>query len=707
MSKRQIKLLGGAFCLLLSLIMISSVASQSFDPVFEWTRQFQKGEEIELRGYVSTSSFTFLRSQATNINQGTFDSLLGDSASQLPAELKILPGGELVIRYEVNKWLHLEETWKEDKPKAWKKIEFVQIASYPLVRWPDFIRQAVSEGLMEYQVIEDEVNLYVSLTFGQTGPSQLQFGKRSLKFSDEFYAYMRTSPEFKPWAGTADKFVVLVHEPHWSLAGQYQLISGLEVFLDANSQYKFRFLVEGYFAEETKYIPTGPLLERFSSNVSTNPQVFSLLRNFLIDGPFAYRLLYDPDLPAVAIDDPQLIERTPPEQKTKGLIETSKVLRKIDEKLQKLPSNEITEAQSGLSILSWYVRADISDLKGQAFIDYQLQLAELYDALGKSLSALQSRDFNAEISFLDAQARAYRTNARRFQNSLERDATMARNILEHFTSKEHSDLIPIVFVGNFHTPAITSQLRSQGIGYVVIEPRASLVATEKEQDNFNKALNLNTRLNYLKELAGDLKLTVAPTEAELTYYQSFLRRRVVPGAEEQNRRLRESFGSFGSNKINLASLSGALEANGFLNEAQVSFGGFDRNHPPPFERAFGYFSLGPQGKPPELVFFQPKDEGWERQDRYRFLQKVSLILPYEEIQRQTRKVRFFQDQETKKIFCTYFDPQTQRFYLFEGDRIDIFKALPLPKEKDEEEALIHMRISIRDKICCEKEKVHG
>lgn len=701
MIKRQIKLFGGTLSLLLWLIIISSFAAQSFDPVFEWTKRFQRGEEVELKVHVGTDSFTFLHSQETNINQITFKRLIGDRASQLPLQLKILSGGELVIRYEVSKLLHLEETWKEDQSKAWKKIKYVQIASYPLSRWPKFIQQAVSQGLMEYEVVEINGNLYATLTFKQTDPSNLRFGKRLLRLSDEFYDYMKISKDFKPWMSNTERFVIIVHEPHWSLTGQYQLVSGLKAFIDTNSQYKFRFLVEGYFTEETKYIPTKPLLKQFSSNISTRTQVLSLLRNALIDGPFAYRLLYDPNLPAIAIDSPELIQRTPPEQKIKGWIETSGVLRQILQKLEELPSDKTNEAQLALVILSHYARADIRELKGQAFIDCLLQLAEFYEALVKSLNTLKSKDFVGEISFLQAQARAYRTNAKRYQNALDRDAIMARNISNHFTSKEYSEWIPMVFIGNFHTPFITLYLRSKGIGYVVIESRASLIATEREKSNFNDALNFNTRQNYLKRLASALKLPVAPTQAELPYYQSFLRRRVAARIRAKRAQFQQSFQSLGPNSIDRTSLNSTLEANGFLNGAQVSFAGGDREPPPPFQRAFGYFSFGPEGEPSRLLFFHPRDEGWRRQDRYRFLQKVMLILPHKEIQRQTRKVRFYQDQETERIFCSYFDPRTQRFYLFEGDRIDIYNMLPLPTEFG------HIRLSFLYLIYSGKEKVRG
>lgn len=470
MRRRQIKLLA-TLCLLLSLIMTSTAIAQSFTPVFEWTKRFQSSEEVELKVQIGTDSFTFFRSKQTDIDQSTFESLRGETPAQ---QIKILPDkankkvGGLSLKYEVNKLLRLEETWKGNKPNAWRKIEFLKIASYPLNRWPDFIKQAISQGLMEYEVIEYKEETFAFLTFKQTGPQSLRLGKRSLNLSDEFYDYMKVSNEFKPYAGNTDKLVVLVHEPHWLSAGQYQLIHGLKAYIDTNYQYKFRFLVEGYWEEEIKYIPTKPTLNIFSKDVSTRAQVFSLLRNFLIDGPFAYRLLYNPDLPALAIDDPNIIKKTPRTPVFKDQFEQQEVFLKIQEKLEKLPKKQRTEASQMLAFLSYYVMADVQNLKGEVAIDFYKQLTELYDALSKQLRSIHAQDFKKESSFLSNQAENCRTQAEISQYALERDAVMAKYIANHFESK-YAELIPIVFIGNFHTPGIIDRL-PKGSSFVVIEP---------------------------------------------------------------------------------------------------------------------------------------------------------------------------------------------------------------------------------------------
>ena len=703
MMKRQIKsLVGILLSLLLSLIIVSSVHAQSFDQAFEWIKRFQKGEEVELIIHVDTDSFTLFHSKQTKISQSTFDQLRKETPAQ---QIKILSDTAnkklegLVIEYQVDKLLHLEETWEGNSPSAWKKIEFLKIASYPLNRWPDFIKQAISQGLIEYEVIEYGGESLASLSFKQIGPPSIQFGKRSLKFSDEFYEYMKISGEFKHRVGNDDRIVILVHEPHWLLVGQYQLIPGLKAFIEANSQYNIRFLVEGNWEEEIKYIPTKPTLNRFFKDVSNTTQVFILLRNFLIDGPFAYRLLYDPDLPALAIDDPKTIKKTPREPDFKDWIEQREVFMKIYEKLEKLPKEQRTEASQMLALLSYYVIANVQNLKGEAAIDYYKQLAELYDVLSNQLKSIHAKDFEKESSFLSNQAESCRTQAMICQYALERDVVMVKNIANHFESN-YAERIPIVFIGNFHTPGIIDRL-PKGISYVVIEPRVtplSLTPPQRELDNFNDALKPETRPNYLKKLGGSLKGQVAPLEKELPYYEAFLKRETQIIKTRNDAFISSSpLGSDVTLRIN-----NILEQNGILNSAQRGFAGGGQPPQPPFQGAFASFFYGPGGENPKMIFYDSEEENWKQSDRINYLKNILLISPYEKVQRETRKVSFYQDRETHRIFFWYFNPQDQIFYLYEWkDGMDLSNLLPLPQ------AIIHLRISIGPLMHYEKEEAHG
>ncbi len=694
--KKKNRLFELGLSLFLFLFISSSVFAKSFDKVFEWTKRVQDGEELELKVQVGTDSFTFLRSQATDIDQTIFDRLLEKKEPQASIQLKPLSEGDLLIKYEINKLLRLEQSLTDLKPIAWRKIEFVQIASYPLEDWSDFIKQAILQGLMEYEVNEFNGESFAKLTFKQSGPSNLQFGKKTLKLSDEFYDYMKLSKEFKPCIGNTGKFVVLVHEPHWSLAGQYQLIHGLKSFIDANSQYEFRFLVEGYWEEEIKYILTEPSLLQFSNDATKTAQCFSLLRNFLIDGPLAYRLLYAPNLLAIAIDDPELIKNTHRQPDLKDRFETQKIFIKISEDLGNLKELDNETVQILYQIVNFaylYSQADIQDLKGQDAVDYFQQVAELYGTLNESLKLLQLEEFSENIEFFEYQSKAYRTEAEIYKCALARDIVMATNTIKHFGSK-YAERIPLVFIGNFHTPAIISHLRSNGIGYVVIEPRISLIATEKDQKKFNDALNFDTRPSYLNRLSGALKIQVAPLAKELPDYRFFLERE----SQKIITRRDDFIASSPLATNNTSRLISAIELNGVFSNAKLEFA----NQPPklPFQDAFASFSYDTEEEPPKMLFYNPQDEGWNRSDRLSYFQKVLPILPYKKFREGTKKHSFYQNKDTNRLFLCIYDSQTQMFYFFEGENALNLLKLLVPKDG-------YMRISIRDIIHGEMEVDHG
>jgi len=703
MGKKQFSPFNLALPVLMSLVTVSFAAAKSFDPVFSYVERFRKGEDIELRAHISKDSLTFLRSKKAKIDEATFQRLLTEDA--VLQQFKASPDGELVIEYEVGDLLHLEQTWIENKPKQWWKIEFVKIASYPLDRWLDFLKEAVSRGLMEYEVIEYEEEFFASLAFKQTDVKALRFGRQLLSFSDEFFEYIKFSRDFKPKTTNTSKLVVLVHEPHWLLAGQYQLVPGLRAFLKANSKYKFRFLVEGYWENETKYILTKPTLAQFSKNVSTTAQVYSLLRKFLIDGPLAYRLLYNPDLPALAIDDPELIKETPREPKFKDLFEQQKVFTQIISKLDKLPQDRAKESLMTLGVLGFLVRAGTQDLKGQATVDHASQVAELYNELRKQLNSLDTQGFKEECAYLRYQATCYRTHVDILDHALKRDATMAKNILSHFNS-EYSQRILLVFIGNFHTPAIIDHLPDD-VAYIVIEPRLSpllLAPPERDRDSFNDALKFNTRLSYLRKLADGLKLQVAPLKRELSYYQSFLKR--------ESSRIQSQRNAFVSSSPLPSPLTSkiynTLIGNGIFNNAQISFAGSGEKLPPSFRGAFASFSFGPEGINPKLLFYDRKEENWTRPDRLDYLKKIQLIPPYEKIRKSVRRVSFHQDKDSNRIFFFVFDPKKQGFYLFDGwETADIYRLLVPPEIKGEENAPVHLRLTLRERMHYEEQKTHG
>ncbi|MGD2087149.1 MAG: hypothetical protein PVH61_13280 [Candidatus Aminicenantes bacterium] len=687
------------------LLLTSFMRAQSFAPVFEWIERFRDSEKVELKMQVNADSFTFLRSQSLEIDKATFTQLLRTADPKPAMQLKIIGEEELVLEYDVNEKLRLERRLKNNQLVGWKRIDFVPVKSYSLKAWAKFLHKAAAHGLMEFRVIEHKGMLFTTITFKQKGPSILKYGKKSLKLTNEFYKYMKIPGDYKTQLYNSDKFVILVHEPHGLRVGQYQMVPGLKALIDSNSNHKFRFLVEGGFKEETKFIPVKPTADILHEDVSRQVQVYGLLENYIIDGPLAYRLLYNPDLPSVAIDDNESINATP-KQPHITRTQHQEILRKVYAKLKKIPGEEKKSAMEALTLLIYYTGADIGELKGQQLLNHYSKLNKFYLELSGKLRAFIEQDFSRECSQLDTLAEDYNTLTKVYQLALDRDSAMAVNINDHFRSK-YAHCIPVAFIGNFHTQGIIAKLGS-GIGHVVIEPRKSTGYSDEERKNFPKALKPSSRLSYLKSLAGLLKLNVAPTKEELKICKLFLEKEAV---KIQN--LEKGFKV--SSPLSLETtfkIKSIIEQNGSFNTVAVGFGG--KGGPPqnPIKGSnpFASFNTDPESGNPNLLLFDHEEKNWKQDDRLNYL-KMAFIFPVRERYKdETRKGEFHQDENTNRIFCKIFDPETQTFYFYEVDGMDIYQWLaPMhPKEKnDKNPTFIHFRISFLRPLILREKKIHG
>ena len=59
--------------------------------------------------------------------------------------------------------------------------------------------------------------------------------------------------------------------------------------------------------------------------------------------------------------------------------------------------------------------------------------------------------------------------SQKYRHALKRNETMLAFI--EAAGRNCAKKVPLVFIGSYHTEAITRRLRTDGIGYVVIEPR--------------------------------------------------------------------------------------------------------------------------------------------------------------------------------------------------------------------------------------------
>ena len=713
MAKRKVNLFVAGLMVL--LLLTSFIRGQSFNPVFRWIERYRSGEKVELKIEMDTGSFTFLRSQVSDIDEATFEQLLKNGDSKPSMQLIILAEEELVLEYDVNQKLRLERQLKDNRFLGWKRIDFVPVKSYPLKTWATFLHKAVTHGLLEFRVIEYKGVVFTTITFKQKGPSILKYGEKSLLLTEEFYKYMKIPEDYKPQLSNSDKFVILVHEPHGLQVGQYQMVPGLKALFDPNSNHKFRFLVEGGSREETMFIPVKPTADILQEHVSKYVQVYSLVKNYIIDGPLAYRLLYDPNLPSVAIDDNKSIDATP-KQPDITRSQQRDILRKVYAKLKEIPGEEKKSALDTLSLLFLYTDAETGELKGQQLLNHFNKLHKFYSDLSGKLKTFIQQDFSAECSQLDNLAQDYSTLTKVYQLALDRDTAMAVNINEHFRSK-YNECIAVAFIGNFHTPGIIAKLDS-GINHIVIEPRIEGSYSDEERKNFNDALKPSSRLNYLKSLAGLLKLNVAPTKEELEICKIFLAKEAL-----KIQHLEQGFkASSPLSQETTSNIKSIIEQNGCFNTVAVGFGG---SHGPPKNpikgsKPFASFNIDPEAGNPNLVLFDHEEKNWQRDDRLNYL-KAAFIFPVpERFKNETRKGEFHQDENTNRIFCKIFDPKTQSFYFYEVEGMDIYQWLsPMQHgfEKKNEESkkkgeykspiFIHFRISFLKPLNLMKQKIHG
>jgi hypothetical protein len=183
-----------------------------------------------------------------------------------------------------------------------------EIGTFPRDRLVDFLQRAVPRGLSRYEVGGRETRLF----FRRPSPGPIAFTSgHKLVFPDRLWESMRVVHADVP-QGPIDHLILIVHEPHWSVYGQYQLVNGLETLLRVNARLKPLFLVEGNYSNATKEVSIDSLLTRLQANGDVAPQVFALLRDYVIDGPTAYRLLHPTQqITERPIDDPDLLKGSP------------------------------------------------------------------------------------------------------------------------------------------------------------------------------------------------------------------------------------------------------------------------------------------------------------------------------------------------------------------------------------------------------------
>lgn len=674
-------------------------ALEPFQAVFEAAKELQNGQVFELKVVVENDSVAVLRGKDDVIDGPTAEKLVGDLEKALPQSVKLVSEQGIEVTYEMSPYLVVTRTAKGMNIDTWRKRVFSPLVSCVKADWPQFLWEAIERGLTDILIFGQEGECFSVLRFQRHGPQRLEFGKEVLVLSKQFYDDMRIAAKYPPRTTEGQsQYVVIVHEPHWFLPAQYQLLRGLRTLLADNPNNQYRFLVEGNFDESTKFVPTAPTLEKFIRGTPQEPQVYGLLRNFLSDGPFAYRLLYGSDIPAVAIDDPAVIRETPRQPALSVNIELAELLQDIVRKLQKVSAEEREGLTELAGYLSLYTQADFEDQTCESMVKRCRRIAELHTDLAQGMRLVSGELFNRECQSLDTEARKYSDMANILRLAGRRDSVMAKGIADHFRS-EHVGRIPIVFIGSFHTPAITSYVSSKtDLGYVVIEPRLTeymSTAPESDVQMFKNALDSSTRQAYLTKVAGYLKLQVAPRKRELPFYGAFLKHETTAVEERKNAFVASS----PLDAEHTAALWEAFQQNGEIGGAVITFGEEGEVPPDLPYQAFASVSFGRGGQ--KVVMLHDRNgDNWKRADRLRYVAHASLLVPHEKQKSQIRHVSFMIDRESKRRFATVFDPETQRVYMVEIKKpADILKLCPVCNG--------HMQVVIRERLAQERGGSHG
>lgn len=657
--------------------------------------EFRRGGDMVLQLRVRGDTFSILKEEASPIPEESAKALLAQSKEQIPS-LRLTPTGEvIVLRIDEDNTLEFEpreERGGAESSGSWRKRGLASVGSYPIGKWPDFVAFAIENGLTGYYEWRSAgAARFSEMRFAALGPETVRSGGYSLNLTSRFYRFMRVSPTHKPFAGS-NGFVVLIHDPHSSVAGRFDLVPGLKALLDANQERRFRFLIEGEYYGQSREIDYGSLpaaLKAAPVGASRNALVYQLLRKFLVDTPLAYRLLYvgEPaSLPATAIDDNTLLERAPALVPGRDRRELDAVIG-IAQAVSKIPwkddaTRRAIEEKVGIAAMMTiaYVRADLSQMSSD-------QLPRHYSAIAKQFKTLadlgarladagQASGLSTHASFLRTQRTAYLSQADQYQRALARNTKMLEFIVP--AAKNGRAVLPLAFIGNYHTEGITRGLRSEEIGYIVIEPRPreAVGDPEREHTDFQKAIHSLTAEAYLQRLLMN-KGFVKPRESYVSrFYFPYLQRQGAEIKTAYERSLRD-YRVLAAPELRFNELVSAMSDNGSLSGLAIGYG---RNKPPPpgkFAGAFAFYD-GSGGRP-ELVILDPSDRRWQENDRYDFIRSGRFGLPPAEgAITSALAITYYRDARTGRTFSTFYDRQSKRIYCFESTPAQLASLAPLP-----------------------------
>lgn len=686
------------------------------------------GSEPEVSVRLDEDSFAVRRAVRASIEKADGEELLKKSPNL--EGLRITEDKVFVV-FKVGDGVWIEQQLgSQGEQLQWNKKTLTTLATYPRDNWEAFLKFLVANGLVHFVSSETKDGTSGLMMFSPTGPNSFSYPGNELRIPKDFYRSMRFSPKYRPSTGTQG-FVVIVHDPHSDVAGRFALLRGLDVLCAANPTTSISFLNEGAFSQRQGvdyYSNLSRLSGRSISDSGLNDHVKNLppnvrtavvqrmLEKYLIDVPRAYQLLHSKrPVASFKIDDnryltePQNLHVSRSEERNALLtaIKSVGLGGKPGAQSARVVSRQLTQTvQFQVNLIALSEQADTNEMSDTGLRDFFRDLSGMLHELSQSISQLNSlsADESKAIRTLELKAKEYSGEASTFQNALLRNKTMSRLIIEAALHPEMYGL-PFAFIGNYHTAGITSELRRNGIGYVVIEPQVTSLLEPRELEERSFRRFIEDPNSYFASVKTNKGLAELTPQQVLTYHTPFMEsnsRSLQTHAQSIARALEGA-----QSKVDVRRLSAVLMDNPYATLVEVSGGGSGAAPPDLPSGTFAFFDSS-NGKP-RLTILDPASEEWTSNGLYAFLGQVALRVRSREgsvsTVEKTRILSLYgQDPVTGHVYFSFYDSETNRVYLVHTEIGNVGRLLDQPTKKSNQNAEFGMQVA---ELLTEGKEQHG
>jgi len=491
---------------------------------------------------------------------------------------------------------------------------------------------------------------FYDVGFLRSDPLMVTTGKRQLTLAPRAFRFFSLNDKGHLDDPKADRVAIVIHEPHSSRRGQFAMISGLWELFAANPQQRFIFLVEGDYEQTDRAIPLEPW--KGIAAKSSDPPAFVawMVHHYVVDGALAFRLLRQSgDVPSFAIDDLDLLKKTPRQP------DVQELLKKIDG----LPVDKEAKDQ----------------LKGVLLL---AQAQSLSDKLGDLRQAIE--ELSSKLPQHREVVMGIRDHVAVFEFANKRNGSMVREIARRMG--EFAEAIPVVFIGNYHTDRVLRGLAAHGrdmhTAILVLDVRGTF---EEHGDMEQFQDSIHDPGKHLRSLSGR-KLRVSPQLEDQPQIESL--------RDIRNDRLARAVESIQASspfgEPTTRTLARRLLRSPVLQEAAIDFGGGEPPEPP-FRKAFASFLPGDGGSAGSLHLYNPQGEGWKDPEaRFQVIATALMATPAFEARRTGQRYSF-----AGRWFFTVVDRDTKRVYFFEEAKAGPMLEMIEPKKQDEKNADFRFR----------------